>query len=100
MKPSFLPCAIVAAFAAIISVAQAQNDKKPAPVVPASSAASVVPAIETLRDPEVVKIFSAMPVQANGRVKPLDTVARFPLLLRMHGKQTIAATTLDEATGK
>ena len=56
--------------------------------------------LDTLRDPEVVKLFSTLPVQEMGRVKPLDTIARFKLL-RFSGKQSsISATRVDEATGK
>jgi len=42
-----------------------------------------------LRDREVVAAFQSLPIQEGGRVKPLDTYARF-LLLRLHGKQSIA----------
>lgn len=42
-----------------------------------------------LRDPEIVSAFQSLPIQEGGRVKPLDTYARF-LLLRLHGKQSIA----------
>ena len=56
--------------------------------------------LSTLQDPEVVKLFSTLPVQEMGRVKPLDTIARFKLL-RFSGKQSsISATRVDEATGK
>lgn len=41
-----------------------------------------------LRDAEVVAAFQSMPIQEGGRIKPLDTYARF-LLLRFHGKQSI-----------
>jgi ABC-type transport system involved in cytochrome c biogenesis permease subunit len=41
-----------------------------------------------LRDPGVVAAFRSIPIQEGGRVKPLDTHARF-LLLRLHGKQSI-----------
>jgi ABC-type transport system involved in cytochrome c biogenesis permease subunit len=51
---------------------------------------SLLPAVElsTLRDPEVVKAWSTLPVQDDGRVKPLYTVASFRLL-RMHGTRTL-----------
>ncbi|SKB00264.1 ABC-type transport system involved in cytochrome c biogenesis, permease component [Prosthecobacter debontii] len=42
-----------------------------------------------LRDPEIIKTFQSLPVQEGGRVKPLDTYARY-LLLRLHGKQSIS----------
>lgn len=37
---------------------------------------------------DIVDIFAALPLQDGGRVKPLDTVARFKLL-RIHGKRTL-----------
>lgn len=40
-------------------------------------------------DKDIVAAFQSLPVQEGGRIKPLDTYARF-LLLRMHGKQSIA----------
>jgi len=47
----------------------------------------------------VVDLFSSLPVQEDGRVKPLDTLARFKLL-RFSGKQSgISATRMDEAKG-
>ncbi|MES2594371.1 MAG: cytochrome c biogenesis protein CcsA [Verrucomicrobiota bacterium] len=42
-----------------------------------------------LRDKEIVAAFQSLPVQEGGRIKPLDTYARF-LLLRIHGKQSMA----------
>lgn len=42
-----------------------------------------------LLNKEIVAAFQSLPVQEGGRIKPLDTYARF-LLLRMHGKQSIA----------
>jgi len=45
-----------------------------------------VPAV--IFDEEVLKTFAALPVLDSGRVKPLDTVARFRLL-NYHGKQSI-----------
>jgi ABC-type transport system involved in cytochrome c biogenesis permease subunit len=56
------------------------------------SIVSLLPAQQTdpalLRDPEIVATFQSLPVQEGGRIKPLDTYARF-LLLRLHGKQSI-----------
>ena len=56
------------------------------------SVAVLLPAQQTdpalLRDPEVIAAFQSLPVQEGGRIKPLDTYARF-LLLRLHGKQSI-----------
>ncbi|MCX6856187.1 MAG: cytochrome c biogenesis protein CcsA [Verrucomicrobia bacterium] len=42
-----------------------------------------------LRDKDIVATFQSLPIQEGGRIKPLDTYARF-LLLRLHGKQSIA----------
>jgi ABC-type transport system involved in cytochrome c biogenesis permease subunit len=51
-----------------------------------------LPSLDTLTDKETVDIFASMPVQEQGRVKPLETLARFRLL-RFSGKQSgIAAT--------
>jgi ABC-type transport system involved in cytochrome c biogenesis permease subunit len=56
--------------------------------------------LDLLKDKEVIALFSTLPVQEMGRVKPLDTIARFKLL-RFSGKQSgISATRVDEATGK
>jgi ABC-type transport system involved in cytochrome c biogenesis permease subunit len=72
----------------VAGVASAQ-DAAPAPV-----------SLELLRDKEVVDLFAGLPVQESGRVKPLDTVARFKLL-RFSGKQSgISATRVDSDTGK
>lgn len=65
-------------------------EAKPAPVVP----------LDLLRDKEVVELFSSLPVQEDGRVKPLDTLARFKLL-RFSGKQSgISAARVEKDTGK
>ncbi len=57
-------------------------------VLPAAEAKEA--SLELLRDKEVVDSFRQFPVQEGGRIKPLDTVARFRLL-RYHGKQSITA---------
>ena len=64
-------------------------------------AAETQPSLATLRDPEVVAAFRSLPVQDEGRIKPLDTVARFSLL-RFYGKQSLSASNSikDPATGK
>jgi ABC-type transport system involved in cytochrome c biogenesis permease subunit len=73
-------------FIALLAAAAAQT---PAPV-----------SLDLLRDKEVVDLFAGLPVQESGRVKPLDTVARFRLL-RFSGKQSgISATRVDKDTGK
>jgi ABC-type transport system involved in cytochrome c biogenesis permease subunit len=41
-----------------------------------------------LRDKDIVAAFQSLPIQEGGRIKPLDSYARF-LLLRLHGKQSI-----------
>ncbi len=84
-----------------------ETPKKPEPtlkeIVAAKRAAVEAlmprPPVELVTDPEVVKLMSALPVQQSGRVKPLDTYARF-LLLSMHGKQTIKAEKFDKETEK
>ncbi|TLD70149.1 hypothetical protein FEM03_13220 [Phragmitibacter flavus] len=43
---------------------------------------------EVIFDEEVVELFSTLPVLDQGRIKPLDTVARFRLL-SYHGKQSM-----------
>lgn len=54
-----------------------------------SAADAGVDKIKTLiNDKEVVELIATFPVQDGGRIKPLDTVARFRLL-RYHGKQSI-----------
>jgi len=44
--------------------------------------------LSVLRDKEVVRTFATIPVQEAGRLKPLDTLARYRLL-RFAGKRTI-----------
>src|SRR6476646_4076062 len=62
-------------------------DEKAPPPAPAS-----LPSLDTLTDKGTVDIFASMPVQEQGRVKPLDTLARFRLL-RFSGKQSSIAAT-------
>lgn len=57
-----------------------------AAVFDARAQQQVEPAL--LHDPEVLATFRSMPVQEGGRVKPLDSYARF-LLLRMTGYQSL-----------
>jgi len=47
------------------------------------------PALTTLRDKEVIATLATIPVQEAGRLKPLDTLARYRLL-RFSGKRTIS----------
>ncbi|MBL9117306.1 MAG: cytochrome c biogenesis protein CcsA [Verrucomicrobiaceae bacterium] len=46
------------------------------------------PTLAQLRDPELVNAFATLPVQEAGRIKPLDTVARYRLL-RFHGSRVV-----------
>ena len=46
--------------------------------------------------PPAVDLFATLPVQESGRVKPLDTVARFSLL-RLNGKRSL---TLDNGQSR
>lgn len=55
----------------------------------ASSLFAQLPNPALLRDKDIVTSFQSLPVQEGGRIKPLDTYARF-LLLRLHGKQSIS----------
>lgn len=50
-------------------------------------AAAEIP-LSVVRDKEIVDTFARMPVQEAGRIKPLDTLARYRLL-RFSGKRTI-----------
>ena len=108
--------ACCAAWALLPLVLTAQPAEAPKPVDPHAAAAATAPAatpaeaaerkklplipLETLMDPELVKMMATIPVQQNGRVKPLDSVARFTLLLPMYGKQSIKAEKFNETTGK
>ena len=85
-----LPCLCLAAATTFAA------DEKPAAPAPAAATApapaAALPSLDTLTDKEAVEIFATMPVQEQGRVKPLDSLARFRLL-RFSGKQSgIAAT--------
>ncbi len=58
-------------------------------LVTSFAGAQQLPEPSVILDKEVVAAFQSLPIQEGGRIKPLDTYARF-LLLRMHGKQSIA----------
>ena len=102
-----------ALLAACISTLHAQAPAEPAAAAPASAPAAAaaapapkpataapLPALSTILDPETVALFASMPVQEAGRIKPLDTLARFRLL-RLSGKQSsIKATRMDDASGQ
>ncbi|MDA0576473.1 MAG: cytochrome c biogenesis protein CcsA [Verrucomicrobia bacterium] len=47
-------------------------------------------------DPAVVALLQRVPIQDGGRIKPLDTYARFELL-KLHGKRRMRLTMGDEA---
>jgi ABC-type transport system involved in cytochrome c biogenesis permease subunit len=94
-KPASTPASPPPAAAAPVPAATAKPAATPKPENKPAPAAS----LEVLRDPELVKIFAGLPAMVNGRIKPLDTVARFALL-RFHGKQSIKAETLDESNGE
>lgn len=51
-------------------------------------AADTQPPLSTLRDRATLATWSTLPVQEDGRVKPLDTIARYRLL-RFHGARVI-----------
>lgn len=111
MKTLAAGCAVWALLPLVLS-AQAEAAKPAAdPHAPAAAApgspskpveekkAPLIP-LETLMDPELVKMMATIPVQQHGRVKPLETVARTTLLLPMYGKQSIKAEKFNETTGK
>lgn len=66
-----------AAALALVSAGLFAAESKPADKLP-----------EVIFDKEVQELFSTLPVLDQGRIKPLDTVARFRLL-SYHGKQSI-----------
>ncbi len=85
--------ALILVLFAFTSSAQ-EPAKSDSPTTSIAKPAAVVP-LDLLRDKEVLALFSGLPVQEMGRVKPLDTVARFKLL-RFSGKQSgISATRKD-----
>lgn len=93
-KPRFARWLIAAAALALPAWSQE------APSQPAAPPAAPLPALENLLDKETVAAFASLPVQEQGRVKPLDTFAR-ARLLRFYGMQSaIHASRPDEKTGK
>lgn len=103
-------CCAAWALAPVMLVAQAEATKPAAdphaalanaaaPATEAQKKAPLIP-LETLMDPELLKVMARIPVQQHGRVKPLETVARTTLLLPMYGKQSIKAEKFNETTGK
>lgn len=76
-----------------LSLLPVRAQEKAAPVTPIAT-------LDTLRDSKVVELFQSIPVQEAGRIKPLDTVARFKLL-RFSGKQSVIYLTKDsKSTGE
>jgi ABC-type transport system involved in cytochrome c biogenesis permease subunit len=53
--------------------------------------------ITDLRDKELIQTWATLPVQEEGRVKPLETVARYRLL-RFHGTQSIRFVNPETST--
>jgi ABC-type transport system involved in cytochrome c biogenesis permease subunit len=52
------------------------------------SAADAQPPLSTLREKETLTAWANLPVQEDGRVKPLETIARYRLL-RFHGTRSV-----------
>ena len=86
--------------AALATAASAQTPAAAPAAAPAPKETQAFPLapLSLLLDPEVVNTFASLPVQENGRVKPLETVARFRLL-RFFGKQHIVATDSGSSMG-
>ncbi len=61
--------------------------------------AAELPPLDLFRDPEVVQIFAAIPVQESGRIKPLENVASYRLL-RFRARRSIWLTDNGEMDGK
>ncbi len=100
LSPFLIALAMLSGAQAQQAPAAAPAPAPAAPVAAAPKAAAPLPKVDVILNPEAVELFSTLPVQEQGRVKPLDTLARFRLL-RFSGKQSgIAATRIDEETGK
>ncbi len=76
----------------ILAALPLRAQEKPATILPVAS-------LDGLRDAKTVNLFQSLPVQEAGRIKPLDTVARFKLL-RFSGKQSIYLTSDAKSTGE
>ena len=81
--------ALVLLAATALHAEDAKTPTAPAFPAPAPAATAPLPALGTLRDKETLAALATIPVQEAGRIKPLDTLARFRLL-RFSGKRTIA----------
>lgn len=81
------------------------------PVLPAQEAAPApaakeaakpvaipMPDISVVLDPQITGLIGSIPVQEAGRIKPLDTIARFRLL-RFSGRQSIPMTVNGKSGG-
>lgn len=55
--------------------------------------------VATVLDPDVIALLAGLPAQESGRIKPLDTIARFRLL-RFSGRQSIPVTDNAKSSGK
>lgn len=94
-------------FLAAVVPAAALVGQEPAPAAPVSAAAekaqpSAPPQmadLATVLDPDVVALLASLPAQESGRIKPLDTIARFRLL-RFSGRQSIPVTEDAKSSGK
>lgn len=64
-----------------------------------AAATTELPPLDLLRDPEVVKTFSAIPVQEAGRIKPLENVASYRLL-RFRARRSVWLTVSGEMDGQ
>ncbi|WP_038170531.1 cytochrome c biogenesis protein CcsA [Verrucomicrobium sp. BvORR106] len=99
---SFLSLFLAAVVPATALVAQ---DAAPAAPVPAPAekvqppAPPQMPDLATVLDPEVISLLAGLPAQESGRIKPLDTIARFRLL-RFSGRQSIPVTEDAKSSGK
>lgn len=99
---SFLSLFLAAVVPATALVAQ---DAAPAALVPAPAekvqppAPPQMPDLATVLDPEVISLLAGLPAQESGRIKPLDTIARFRLL-RFSGRQSIPVTEDAKSSGK
>jgi len=80
------------AFTLLFAAATLRAEEAKAPAAapaPAAAKTAPLPALTTLRDKETIAALATIPVQEAGRLKPLDTLARYRLL-RFSGKRTIA----------
>jgi ABC-type transport system involved in cytochrome c biogenesis permease subunit len=98
---SFLSLFLAAVVPAAALVAQEPAPSAPVPA-PAEKVQPPAPPqmadLATVLDPEVVALLAGLPAQESGRIKPLDTIARFRLL-RFSGRQSILVTEDAKSSG-